>query len=94
MLKHHDQEKLNDETVYSILHFQVSVHYLGKGGWEGSQDGIGTWSQELKQKAMEEVCLLVYSSQLSLFNLLLYTIQDHLPRRGTTMLSLPTSITH
>lgn len=32
MLKHHDQEKLNDETVYSILHFQVSVHYLGKGG--------------------------------------------------------------
>ena len=34
VMEHHDQKQLENERVYFILHFQVTIHHSGKSGQE------------------------------------------------------------
>lgn len=61
VLKLHDHKQLEEEGVYFIL--QLIVQCLGKLGQEFK---AGNSRQELEPQAIEECCLLTYSSWFAL----------------------------
>lgn len=71
MIKHQDQQQLEEERAYFIL--QIVVHYL--------EVRAETWREGTDAEAMEECC--GWLALCVMLNLLSYTIQDHQPRDST-----------
>jgi hypothetical protein len=76
--KHHDQEAVGEERVYSAYTFHIAVHHQQMSGLEFKQ----VRKQELMQRPWRDVLYWLASS--GLLSLLSYRTQDYQPRDGPT----------